>query len=201
MKIPKGYTESEVLSIIDRVVNALAPNFLFGVYDLVDIKQEGRFEALKALEGGKYDPTRDLDKFLYAHVRNRYLNLIRDKFSRNDIPCNKCPFKDASLVSGCKEFSNKSNCELWFRWNKNNGAKRSLAKPGDLSTNDDGEVNVSCHGKSVIDNVEERELMRMIDVGLPADMRSDWLKLKAGVKLSRDRTQEIERVVKGIING
>jgi hypothetical protein len=201
MKIPKGYTEQQVVTIIDRVVNTLAPNFVFGTYDLADIKQHGRLKALEVLEEEKYDATRPLDKFLYTHIRNRYLNLIRDKLSRNDVPCNKCPFKDLSLSSGCREFNNKSNCELYFKWNKTNGAKRSLAKPSDLCRDDDGEVNVSCGSKSVSDDVSERELMRLIDVKLPTDMRGDWLKLKAGVKLSKDRTNEIHAAVKEIIGG
>ncbi len=201
MKTPNGLTEAETLSIINRVVNALAPNFIFGINTLEDIKQFGRMEAIKALNGNGYDPTRPLDKFLYSHLRNRYINFRRDKLSRNDVPCLKCPLQDLSLPSGCKQFTNKSNCELWIKWTKTNGAKRSLAKPSDLATNSDGEINVSCRSKSVTDDVAERELLQLIDTQLPAPMRSDWLKLKAGVKLSKERTNELHTIVKEIISG
>ena len=201
MKIPKGYTEQEVLDIIDRVVNHLAPSFVFGAYDSVDIKQYGRLKALEAIESGKYEEGRPLDKFIYSHVRYRYINLKRDKYSRKESPCDKCPFKDAGSISGCKEFNNKSNCELWAKWSKTNSAKKSLAKPGDLAINEDGEVAVPCESRPVIEHVAEKELLQLIDKNLPASMRSDWLKLKAGVKLSKDRTNEIYMIVKGIVNG
>ena len=200
MIVPKGYTEGEILEIIERVVNVLANKFTFGVYDLADIKQHGRLKALEAINSGKYKEGLPIDKFIYTHVRNRYMNLKRDKYSRNEPPCLKCPFRNLTLTSGCSEFNNKNNCELFAKWDKNNSAKKSLARPGDLTVNDDGEISIPSN-HNVSDDAAHAELMRLIDQKLPMNMRNDWLRLKAGVKLNKDRTNEIYETVREIIDG
>jgi len=40
MNLPRGYTEQQVLEAIEVVVNSLAPSFVFGFYDLEDVRQE-----------------------------------------------------------------------------------------------------------------------------------------------------------------
>lgn len=200
MIVPKGYTEGEILEIIERVVNVLANKFTFGVYDLADIKQHGRLKALEAINSGKYKEGLPIDKFIYTHVRNRYMNLKRDKYSRNEPPCLKCPFRNLTLASGCSEFNNKNNCELFAKWDKNNSAKKSLARPGDLTVNDDGEISIPSN-HNVSDDAAHAELMRLIDQKLPMNMRNDWLRLRAGVKLNKDRTNEIYETVREIIDG
>src|SRR5690348_1481836 len=105
MTVPPGMTEAEVLEAIEKAVNALASSFTFGIYDIDDIKQQGRLYALQALATEKYDPSRPLPNFLYAHIRNRLINLKRDKLHRNDPPCKECASGEPCQPDGhCKKF-------------------------------------------------------------------------------------------------
>lgn len=79
--IPKGMTEQELVKAIDEVVKTtIRSTMVFPGYDLSDLRQEARFECLRALE--KYDESRPLVNFLRVHVKNRYLTLRRDKYER-----------------------------------------------------------------------------------------------------------------------
>ena len=81
MQIPKGMTEEQVVDVINGVVNILAYNFKFGYFDLDDMKQQGRMYAIEALP--RFNPdVGNLHNFLRSHIRNRFLNLHRDKLSR-----------------------------------------------------------------------------------------------------------------------
>lgn len=80
MRIPKGMTEAEVLTVLTNVANRLARKFRFGYHDVDDMKQEAMVEGIKGLE--KYQSGRPLENFLYIHVRNRLFNFKRDNFAR-----------------------------------------------------------------------------------------------------------------------
>ena len=93
MKIPKGMTEEQVLEAIENVVNSLARNFRFGYFDTEDMKQEGRVYAIEGIT--KYNPkVGPLENFLRTHIRNRFINLRRNKLTRYQPPCVDCPFYD-----------------------------------------------------------------------------------------------------------
>ena len=66
MKIPKGLTESEVLDIINRTVNYLAPGFQFGYFDSEDMKQEGTIFCLEALDSFNFDKSAQEEVFEHA---------------------------------------------------------------------------------------------------------------------------------------
>ena len=87
--LPEGMTEKEVLDVIDIAVRRLAYKFRFGYHTVEDIKQEGRFVALKALK--KYDSSRPLENYLWTAVRNGLFNNKRDNYERPDLPCKNCP--------------------------------------------------------------------------------------------------------------
>lgn len=84
MLIPEGYTEDEVIDIIDRIVNVVASKFRFGYLDVEDMKQQGTVIALEGM--GKFDPNRGytLDNFLYILVRNGLSNYKRKHYARNE---------------------------------------------------------------------------------------------------------------------
>ena len=128
-------TEEEIVQIINRVVAALAYNFKFGYYDYEDMKQEGFVFAIEALP--RYNPDiGPLENFLRSHVRNRFLNLQRDKLSRFQSPCSSCPFFDPNREvreNQCAAFEDKMECEKWGGWINRNAAKKNLAEPLDLS--------------------------------------------------------------------
>src|SRR5947208_703774 len=95
MHLPPNKTEAQVVEAIEKAVGMLAPSFAFGIYDVEDIRQEARIFAIEALP--RYDGVRPLENFLYSHVKNRLINLRRDKFRRADAPCKAC---HSSYTSG-----------------------------------------------------------------------------------------------------
>ncbi len=185
--IPSGFTEHEVLTAIDRTVNILAPGFAFGFMDEDDIKQEGRLFAMEGLK--HYDASRSLDAFLYTHVKNRLINLKRDKFRRNDPPCRVC--HDTGRHPGSNQVCDKYNV-----WYKRNSAKASLCKPLTLNQSDDDAV-PSC--SSVVEDVSIREVLLRIDQELPVELRASYLQMKSGVSVPKALREKVESAVRHIL--
>ena len=74
---------TEQLDTILKVIDRIAPKYVFGYYELDDIKQESYIICLEAL--ANYDESRPLENFLSRHLSNRLKTLIRDKYSRSNI--------------------------------------------------------------------------------------------------------------------
>lgn len=178
MQIPQNHTEEQVLNTIELVVNSLAPNFTFGYYDVDDLKQEGRISAMDALK--LYDSSKgaSLRTFLHNHVRNRYINLKRDKYLR---PAPK----------------NLSEEEL-EKWLKKNRVKRSIIDATDIADqqNDYSEYQPD----SFVDNIHNAEILRIIDIHLPVEYRADYRCLVEDVKLPKKRRLKIIEILKVIVN-
>jgi DNA-directed RNA polymerase specialized sigma24 family protein len=180
MQLPHNLNinEIEVLAIINDVVDRLAPGFTFGYFDVDDVKQEGRIEAMKALP--RYDSTKgaSLKTFLYNHVKKRYINLKRDRYAR---PAPKNLTED-KLVS----------------WHKRNGAKRSLIDTLDIS--DDRNQPSNFESDSFVDAIQHHELLRIIDIHLPVEYRGDYRCLLEDVKLPKTRRLKLLEILKEILN-
>lgn len=73
MRIPTGYTETQVLEIIARVSKRYK-KYKFSYYTEEDIEQECFILAVDALDRYESGP---LENFLAAHIRNRLLNARR----------------------------------------------------------------------------------------------------------------------------
>ena len=201
MQIPKGMTEEEVLGVIDRVVNILAFNFKFGYFDLDDMKQQGRMYAIEAMP--RYNPDMgNLHNFLRSHIRNRFLNLHRDKLSRHQPPCQGCPFYDPNCQQSknkCTAFVDKLECDKYAGWEKRNGAKRSLVEPLDISgIRDEKEKNMR-NNVDIPEIVTKSELMYIIDNNLPVTMRADFKKMMEDVSVSKQRRDKVISAIKKIV--
>ena len=113
MKIPEGYTEQEVVDIIDRVVNRIAHKFKFGYHTIDDMKQYGRMEAIMGIEKD-YNPDLPLENFLYSHVHNRLFNIKRNQFKRPDKPCFKCSLNAYNKEDdSCNAYFEEMECK-WY---------------------------------------------------------------------------------------
>jgi len=194
-------TEEEVLGVIDRVVNILAFNFKFGYFDLDDMKQQGRMYAIEAMP--RYNPDMgNLHNFLRSHIRNRFLNLHRDKLSRHQPPCQGCPFYDPNCQQSknkCTAFSDKLECDKYAGWEKRNGAKRSLVEPLDISgIRDEKEKNMR-NNVDIPEIVTKSELMDIIDNNLPVTMRADFKKMMEDVSVSKQRRDKVILKIKEIV--
>ena len=82
MKIPDNLTEHEVIHVITKVSKKLAPKFVFASYEIEDIEQEAFLMGVEGLE--RYDSTKPLENFMYAHINNRLKNFKRDNYYRFD---------------------------------------------------------------------------------------------------------------------
>lgn len=185
MKVPPGYTEKQVLEIIDQTVNVLARSFVFGYFDVDDIKQYGRIFALELLEKDTYDPSLPLQNYIHTHVRNRLCNLKRDKYRRTDAPCKRC--HNGSYCTGTR-----SPCEKYRLWDERNSRKANLMRPLDLQ---EEKVGNDC----VTEKAERNELLRIIDENLPVELRGAYLKIRAGVSVSKSQREQVEQAIRGIL--
>ena len=198
MKVPPGMTEDEVLSALQNAANALT-KFKFGPFDEDDMRQQAILFGLQLLDSGKYDPrpgpdgrpTRPLTNFLYSHMRNRTINFYRDRCRRSDPPCKSCH----KSLPGQTEHEDRQYCSKYEAWLKRNMAKANLLSPLDIT--DHQARGLARENQEA--EVETEEILRVIDIKLPASMRGDYLRLRDGQTLPKVRREEIENAVREII--
>ncbi len=194
MKYPEGKTEEQVLAAIERVVNMLAPSFAFGYYDVDDIKQYARLDALLSLK--KYKPfnkngkEQPLENFLYIRIKRRLLNLHRDKLRRPDPPCKKCH---------AGNFCNDGQaCKKYCAWVVRNNSKANIMRPLDIeNVNDENGVTHSV--SDVVGEVEMTEVLRLIDERLPLELRPAYLQMREGVVIPKAKRLQVEEAVREIV--
>jgi DNA-directed RNA polymerase specialized sigma24 family protein len=193
MKLPSNMTETQVVEIMQKVVNLLAPSFRFGCYDVDDIKQEGMTFAIQAMD--KYDESRPLENFLYSHIKNRLINLKRDRYKRNDSPCTSCH----NAIDGYTEHQDGKYCEKYIAWYRRNSAKQNLMHTIDISTITQDRETKTKIADSAVYEVEVRELVELVDEFLPAELRASLLQMRAGQPVPKARRLEVERAVQDIL--
>lgn len=169
MKIPPGMTEQEVVDTITKVCNRLASKFKFGYFDVEDIKQEAFIYAIQGLED--YDPSKPLENFLSVHIRNRLINLKRNKYARND------------------DDSNSYKCKI------RNHTKKCLMEPLDISEYETNMRDDSDH----IMSMEQEEIIALIDRHLDVSLRSDYLRMRAGVPVAKHRREKVHEEICKIV--
>ncbi len=196
MKIPEGKTEAEVLATIEIVVNRLARKYMFGYYDLDDMKQQARLAAWESL--GKYDITRPLENYLWTCVRNSLFNLKRKEYERYDKPCLTCPLYDAHCRvsnSQCEAYEDKMECSLYSGWLTRNSSKKNLMTPIDLGeVRDEHENNMSTQD-SVSDDICHEEIFLLLDKCLPTEIRASFIKMRYGIKLPKADRIRVETAI------
>ena len=203
MQVPNGYTEEQVLAIIDNVVNKLGPSFTFAHFDTDDIKQEGRIIALDILQKNVYDTSKPLENFLYSHVRNRLINLKRDKFARHEPPCTSCPFYDPKNLKSnnqCSAYTDKMECDRYELFIRYNTARRNINQPTDIDTVD-GDRERSMHkNDETISESENNELLDLINTKLPIELRGDFLRIINGTSIPKNRRERVQTAIRSILD-
>lgn len=189
MKLPTNMSEAEVLATIRKVVNTLAPNFVFGPYDLDDIKQEATLIALQGLEF--YDSRRPLENFLMVRVRRRLINFRRDKLHRNDPPCRTC-----AAGGFCTGAQPRAHCAAFAAWLKRNTAKSRLMCPTHFDSHQDDCLR---QDSTVVDDAHLREVLRAIDAHLPVELRGDYLRMREGAPVSAAQRARVREAVREIV--
>lgn len=191
ISLPHDLKEAEVMAALMKVVNLLSPSFIFGYYDTEDIKQEAYIFGLESIQ--RYDRSRPIENFLYSHIKNRLINFKRDKFHRTDPPCKQC------------HENNKCNlgdyCDKYKSWKKRNLSKQNLMKPLDINCISDEKEKNTQSKKSTVDEAYETECKKLIDLHLSVELRSIYLKITCGEKVSKTKRLKLEKELERIING
>ena len=180
MKIPDGYTEQEVIDIINSISSKLSGKFKFGYYELEDIKQEAALFAWQGLEN--YDGVRPLENFLWIHIRNRLYNLKRNNYCRPEKPCDNCPY-DAYIKKNdeCSKYSSMKECIIYLKWFKRNQTKKNLmsTKSSDLPILEDKQ--------HINDEIFSKEIYNIVDSSIPISLREDWIRFVNKINISKNK--------------
>ena len=199
MKIPKGMTEEQVLETIENVAQRLAYKFKFGYHEVEDMKQQAKIFALEVLP--KYDNKRPLENFLWSCVHNKLFNFKRDNFERPGYPCKTCPYnaweeKDDS----CKKYGDKLECKYYGVWFKRNSSKRNVMHPIDLSNVEDEHEKNMKTDFDVLGFLDAKELDVMIEKHLSVELRTDYIKLKNNINISKKHKAILIDAIKEIVS-
>lgn len=187
--LPPFINEGEFLRAVDDASNLLAKSFAFGYYDEDDMRQQAYLFALEA-SWDKYDPKRPLANFLYSHIKNRFINFKRDKFHRNDPPCTLC-----STGTG---HEGGALCKKYMSWRDRNASKRNLMRPDEF---EEYAVPAPLKANSEYDMIDIHEVDEMIDIHLPVELRSIYLRLKSGDAVSKSKRELLLIAIRGIVSG
>lgn len=129
----QGFTDEEVIKIVEQIAGEIAPKYSFGYYDDVDMIQEACILAFEALEN--FEPDKGtLKRFLRVHLSNRMKDFKRNNYfkpgTKNSVdkinvmnPLDICSIdgenesnmrecKDIYLILDYKEMIEKINVEL-----------------------------------------------------------------------------------------
>lgn len=186
--LPSGITEEYFISTVKDITDKIAEKFSFGYYDANDIAQESYIEAMNAIS--RFDPSRgSLASFLSTHLRNRLINLRRNKLTRIQSPCLTCQH--------CDSDEEKLNCPKYIRWKKRNDAKRSLME----SEYNDGEDFSYDDSVSTCDDdsLFIKEMRTIIDRELPVEYRADYCRYITGDKIPKKKLDKMLYIVREIL--
>lgn len=201
MHIPDGHTEQSVLDDINGVLNGLVRDFRFGYYDEDDLRQEGFIFAHEALP--RFDPTKDcaLRSFLWTHIRNRFVNLRRNKLHRNSVPCLNCQNQCADISNNtCSNFDDISECPKWSGWNSRNQAKRNLMESYDASNTSTNTIGMQpSNDMDICTSLSRTELLQYVSEQIPLALRADYCRVLEGARLTKARRDIVVAAVKTII--
>lgn len=197
-KVPKNYTEDEVLEIINRISNSLARKFRFGYHSIEDIKQQAVYFALISLN--KYNGKHPLDNFLWVAVRNKLANFKRDNYHRIDKPCIKCPENQYKNGECCLFSQENIECCKWYSdWNIRNNTKKNLMETIELGCVDDEREKSMKTTTDFGEKLDCKEIERVLQENIPMEFYGDYDKFKNGAKLSTSRKLHIKKMILSIL--
>ena len=191
MNYPHDLTEEQVMTAMNKAVALLSQTFSFGYFDSDDIRQEAYIFGLEALS--RYDPSRPLENFLYSHIKNRLINFKRDKYHRTDPPCKICA-EHGKHPDG-------SVCTKYTAWKKRNSSKQNLMRPLDIQNlSDENEKSVR-QSHNIIDEATLTEARNLIDEHLSVELRSVYLRIRAGESVPKAKRVKLENALRDLIYG
>lgn len=191
--LPNGVSEEEFLKVLDNISKRLGHKFRFGYHDFDDMKQQAAIFAIEGL--AKYDNSRPLENFLWTHVRNRLFNYKRNNYQRPDKPCFGCVFFDKGFKCSnnqCEKFTDKMDCELYASWANRNESKKNIMQPKYIE--DESSIK-STASSNFVDDISDQELIKFLDSNIESEYREDYLRLKHGEKVNKNKLQKLQQHV------
>lgn len=186
---PLNNVTAEQLEIINRVLDKVAPKFVFGSFEVEDIKQEALITVIQAIP--KYNPIYPFEVFVRTHANYRLINFLRDNFHRNDPPCESCH----NSVDGNTDHANGKYCFVYRQWKKRNANKASIARPTSLSGITDEthahETFIVQKSVPIDEQATRKEFYNLIDGRLPIEYRKYFLQMVSGARLSKYRREQL----------
>ena len=195
MNLPPNISESEFVSIVEKISSTLCKKFRFGYLVEEDIKQECYILAIAALE--KYNGKHPLENYLRVCIKKRLCTFKRDNYQR--LYEKKCSCKFCKDKSESHDY--KMNCSRYKNWYENNQRKKNIISPIGLQQVNNTNADKLVREDNVEKLVDDGEIFEIIDRKLPVQMRSDYLKMKSGSKISKSREDEILCKIREILNG
>lgn len=192
---PSGYTDADVTDAILKSTKFITRIFHgYAYFSTEDLQQEGACFALEAIAKGKFDASRPLANYLFCHIRNRLINLRRDKFCRNDAPCMSCHDSLPHHTS----HPDGEYCEAYQKWLDRKIRKQNVLRATPLETME-SEEEEKVLSREYDCGTDRADLFRLIDQSLPVELRADYLKLREGVALPKASRDAVVTAVSGII--
>lgn len=171
-------TEEQVIEVIMKVANRLAPRYSFGSYEPEDIIQEAFIIANKAMD--EYDGLRPLENFLAVVLSTRLKNFVRDNHLRY-------------LSSSATE-------EEQEKWEQKYGAKKNLVEPISIDSVQDEQESNMWTKIDFLNDIQAQDIFVLIDKYLPVHIRADFLRMKQGILIPKPRRQKIEALIITILS-
>jgi hypothetical protein len=154
---PEGLSEADFIAAVDRSVQILGPDMMFGPFTIEDLRQECYLWGMELLATGRYDASRPFGNYVFVHLRRRLLNLRRKHLSRYDFPCVPC-----GEGRGCQE--NGGYCLPFQKWKARQDKKKALSTTASLEISQD--TTKVRNASPVEQDVQANELMALLDEGL-----------------------------------
>ena len=133
--------------------------------------------------------------FNYSHEIKLYLRKMNKRWGS---------FFDKHKIKSdnqCGLFTDKDECEKFYIWNRKNEAKKNLMEPADIDYIKDAvepKMSIDC---SVMEDANNKEIIKFIENKLPQDLRSDWLRMKTGTAIPKHRRDKVIQKCKEIVEG
>jgi DNA-directed RNA polymerase specialized sigma24 family protein len=183
VQIPQGYSEQEVIKLIQKTAKALAPKYSFGFHGVDDIEQEAFMMGIEALKTFKHDAGSKLQSYLYTYIGNRLKNFKRNNYFRQEFTCKTC---------GCKD----PFCKTCLKRSWRMARKAEIIEPIDIHSIENDDSLVKEHD---FNTLHEEEITQEIDSKLPLSLREDYLKMRDGIYVPKIRRVKIEETIKEIL--
>ncbi len=166
-------TEDEITAIILKVCNKMVSKYKFGYYDIEDMKQEAFIIGWKVLP--KFNGSAPLENFLSVHIRRRLLNFHRDHYYRLDI------------------------AEDMTKRSLNNISRKNLIDTISIDNVQDESESNMFYDVQFIDNIECEEVLKLIDIHLDINLRTDYLRMRDGMTISKVKKDRIYEAIDEIL--